>query len=398
MLKNKKILLCITGSIAAYKSVVLLRLLIKNGASVKVIMTEAAKGFVPPVTFSSLSNSPVVSELVADGNWNNHVELGRWADLMLIAPASCNTIAKMTAGLCDNMLLAVYLSSTCPVMVAPAMDEDMWRHTTTKDNINKLKTFGNIVLPVNNGELASGLIGEGRMEEPEEILNFLKEYFGNRRNELKGKKALVTAGPTHEHLDPVRFIGNKSSGKMGVAIARELQERGAEVTLVIGPVSIELPNEMKVCHVVSAEEMFQQVKKMLEKNDIIVMAAAVADYTPMIVSDNKMKKDSNTLAIEFKRTDDILKYAGKQKSDKQILVGFALETNNSNENAIKKLREKNADIIVLNELGDRGVGFGYDTNKITIFEKSGKELRFGKKSKKDVARDIVNTIIKFSND
>lgn len=398
MLKDKKILLCITGSIAAYKSVVLLRLLIKNGASVKVIMTEAAKGFVAPVTFSSLSNSPVVSELVADGNWNNHVELGRWADLMLIAPASCNTIAKMTAGLCDNMLLAVYLSSTCPVMIAPAMDEDMWRHTATKNNINKLKTFGNIVLRVNNGELASGLIGEGRMEEPEEILNSLKEYFGNQRNELKGKKALVTAGPTHEHLDPVRFIGNKSSGKMGVAIARELQERGAEVTLVIGPVSTEVPNDMNVCHIVSAEEMFQQVKKIFAKNDIIVMAAAVADYTPVTVSSNKLKKDSTNLAIEFKRTGDILQYAGTHKSGNQVLVGFALETNNSKENAIKKLHEKNADMIVLNELGDKGVGFGFDTNKITIFEKSGKELPFGKKSKKNVARDIVNTIIKFSND
>ncbi|HET7118803.1 MAG TPA: bifunctional phosphopantothenoylcysteine decarboxylase/phosphopantothenate--cysteine ligase CoaBC [Hanamia sp.] len=397
MLKGKRILLCITGSIAAYKSVLLLRLLIKSGAEVKVIMTETAKDFVTPLTFSTLSKNKVLSDLFADGTWENHVMLGRWADVMLIAPASCNTIAKMATGLCDNLLLAVYLSSQCPVLIAPAMDEDMWHHPTTIKNIETLKKNGNQFLPVNSGELASGLSGEGRMAEPEEIIKYLEDSFLKDLS-FKGIKALVTAGPTYEAIDPVRFIGNHSSGKMGAAIAEEFYRRGAQVKLVIGPSTIKVENKIKTINVTSASEMYDECMKNFKSYNIIVMAAAVADYTPKKKVDHKIKKSNDEFSLDLKRTKDILFEAGKIKSKGQTLVGFALETNNEKENAIKKLAEKNADLIILNSLNDTGSGFGYDTNKITIFDSNRKEYKFPAKTKKEVASDIVNTIIQFRNE
>lgn len=397
MLKGKKILLCITGSIAAYKSVLLLRLMVKSGAEVKVIMTESAKGFVTPLTFSTLSKNKVLSDLFDDGTWENHIMLGRWADVMLIAPASCNTIAKMSNGICDNLLLAVYLSSKCPVLIAPAMDEDMWHHRATKKNIEKLQQNGDQFLPVTNGELASGLYGEGRMAEPEEIFKYLSHFFSEELI-LKGMKALVTAGPTYEAIDPVRFIGNHSSGKMGVAIAEELHRRGAEVQLILGPSAIEIEKKIKTIRVISAEEMYEACFKNFNSYNIIVMAAAVADFTPKMKSNEKIKKSDNDFSLQLKKTKDILMEAGKIKKKSQTLVGFALETNNERENAIKKLKEKNADMIVLNSLKDNGAGFGYNTNKIAIFDANKKEYKFLVKSKKEVASDIVNTIIQFRNE
>lgn len=397
MLKGKKILLCITGSIAAYKSVLLLRLMVKSGAEVKVIMTESAKGFVTPLTFSTLSKNKVLSDLFDDGTWENHIMLGRWADVMLIAPASCNTIAKMSNGICDNLLLAVYLSSKCPVLIAPAMDEDMWHHRATKKNIEKLQQNGDQFLPVTNGELASGLYGEGRMAEPEEIFKYLSHFFSEELI-LKGMKALVTAGPTYEAIDPVRFIGNHSSGKMGVAIAEELHRRGAEVKLILGPSAIEIEKKIKTIRVISAEEMYEACFKNFNSYNIIVMAAAVADFTPKMKSNEKIKKSDNDFSLQLKKTKDILMEAGKIKKKSQTLVGFALETNNERENAIKKLKEKNADMIVLNSLKDNGAGFGYNTNKIAIFDANKKEYKFLVKSKKEVASDIVNTIIQFRNE
>ncbi|HEY5462082.1 MAG TPA: bifunctional phosphopantothenoylcysteine decarboxylase/phosphopantothenate--cysteine ligase CoaBC [Hanamia sp.] len=397
MIKGKKILLCISGSIAAYKSVLLLRLLIKSEAEVKVVMTESAKDFVTPLTFSTLSKNKVLSGLYDDGTWENHVMLGRWADVMLVAPVSCNTIAKMANGICDNLLLAVYLSSKCPVLLAPAMDEDMWRHPATQKNIEVLKQRENQILPVNNGELASGLSGDGRMAEPEEIVNYLTDFFSKELT-LKGLKVLVTAGPTYEALDPVRFIGNHSSGKMGVAVANELYRRGAQVQLVLGPSTIEMEKNIKTIRVTSAAEMYEACMKNFNSFDIIVMAAAVADFTPNKKSDQKIKKTTNGFSLELKKTKDILFEAGKMKAKGQTLVGFALETNNEKRNAIKKLKEKNADLIVLNSLKDTGAGFGYNTNKITIFDSRRKEYQFSLKTKKEVASDIVNTIIQFRNE
>ena len=397
MINGKKILLCITGSIAAYKSVVFVRLLIKYGAVVKVIMTEGAKDFVTPLTFSTLSKNKVLSNLFDEETWANHVMLGRWADAMVIAPASCNTIAKMANGVCDNLLLAVYLSSKCPVFIAPAMDEDMWHHPATKKNIETLKQNGNHFLPVYNGELASGLSGDGRMAEPEEIVAYLENFFSKKLT-LKGKKALVTAGPTHEALDPVRFIGNNSSGKMGVAIAEELSARGAEVHLILGPSEIKADQKIKTIHVISANEMYDECMKDFETFDIIIMAAAVADYTPKNKSSQKIKKEDPDFTLQLIKTKDILSQAGKIKLTNQTLVGFALETNNEKENALKKLAEKNADMIVLNSLNDEGAGFAYDTNKIIIFDKNQKEYTFPAKTKKEVAADIINTIIQYRNE
>ena len=395
MLTGKKIIVGVTGSIAAYKSVFLVRLLVKEGAEVKVIMTPSAKDFVSPLTFSTLSKYPVQSELFDEASWTNHVILGRWADLMIIAPLTCNTLAKMAGGFCDNLLLAVYLSATCPVSVAPAMDEDMWIHPATKSNIKKLESFGNKVILVNNGELASGLTGEGRMAEPEAIVEFAKGFF-LKSNELYGKTALVTAGPTYEAIDPVRFIGNRSSGKMGVALANELASRGAIVTLVLGTSDLQPRNGINTLRVVSAEEMYQASLMHLDA-DIIVMAAAVADYTPADYSSEKIKKKTDNFTLDLKKTTDILKKAGEQKKNGQILVGFALETNNEKENAFNKLKSKNADLIVLNSLNDEGAGFETDSNKITIFDKQGREYPFDKKSKLLVAEDIVNTIIQMKN-
>ena len=391
MLSGKKILLGITGSIAAYKSAVLVRLLVKAGAEVKVIMTPAAKDFVTPLTLSTLSKHPVLTDLFDGQSWSNHVQLGRWADLMLIAPLSCNTLAKMAHGQCDNLLLAVYLSATCPVAVAPAMDEDMWLHPSTQQNLQLLQSFGNQVLPVEKGELASGLHGEGRMAEPEAILAFISRFF--LPPELSGKKALVTAGPTYEAIDPVRFIGNHSSGKMGIAIARALQERGASVTLVLGPGTVPTATgSMEVIRVTGASEMYTVCMERFGESAITVMAAAVADYTPVTTASEKIKKKEDRLVLELQKTKDILKSLGERKTAGQILVGFALETTREEEFARQKLAEKKADMIVLNSTRDTGAGFGHDTNKITIFDKSGQVFSFEMKSKTEVARDIVDTL------
>jgi phosphopantothenoylcysteine decarboxylase/phosphopantothenate--cysteine ligase len=319
--------------------------------------------------------------------------LGRWADIMLIAPLSCNTLAKMANGICDNLLTAIYLSATCPVVVAPAMDEDMWQHPSTKENLKKITSFGNLVIPVVTGELASGLIGEGRMAEPETITEWAGNFFLSC-NELKGKKVLVTAGPTYEAIDPVRFIGNHSSGKMGLYIAAEMHARGAEVTLVLGPSHVQVPENIRVIKVNSAEQMYMACVENFKTVHIAVMSAAVADYTPKLVAKEKIKKQEGDLTIELTKTKDILKTLGEKKRKEQFLVGFALETNNEKENALKKLQAKNADMIVLNSLNDPGAGFGHDTNKITIFDKQANEYYFDNKSKAAVAKDIVNTIIK----
>jgi phosphopantothenoylcysteine decarboxylase / phosphopantothenate---cysteine ligase len=394
MVEGKKILLGICGSIAAYKSILLTRLLIKAGAEVKAVMTPSAKDFVTPLSVSTISKNEVFSDLILNETWNNHVQLGRWADVMVIAPLSCNTLAKMANGSCDNLLLATYLSATCPVVVAPAMDEDMWLHPATKANVEKLKSFGNHVIPVEKGELASGLYGDGRLAEPEQIISFLEMNFFFSK-ELKGKKALVTAGPTHEAFDPVRYISNQSTGKMGVAIARELAQRGAEVELVLGPSSLEVDYPgIRVTRVQSAEEMYNTCIKIFPSVQIAVMSAAVADYTPVSFSKEKIKKNSETFTLEMSRTKDILQALGEKKTASQVLVGFALENKDETAHAKQKLKTKNADMIVLNSLNDAGAGFGFDTNQVTIFEKNGTETPYGQKSKQQVAHDIVDRIIK----
>ena len=394
MVEGKKILLGICGSIAAYKAILLTRLLIKAGAEVKVLMTPSAKDFVTPLSLSTISKNEVLSDLSQNDTWTNHVQLGRWADVMLVAPLSCNTLAKMANGVCDNLLLATYLSATCPVVVAPAMDEDMWKHPATKENTQKLESFGTRVIPVEKGELASGLYGDGRMAEPEQIISFLEMNFFFS-TELKGKKALVTAGPTHEPLDPVRFIGNQSTGKMGVAIARELAQKGASVELVMGPSAIEINDpRIHVTRVQSADEMYHACLEIFPSTQIAVMSAAVADYAPVSFSPEKIKKNSDTFTIELSRTKDILHDLGMNKKAGQILVGFALENKDEAAYARKKLKSKNADMIVLNSLNDAGAGFGFDTNQVTIFEKNGNEIPYQQKSKQQVARDIVERIIK----
>ena len=393
MLKEKKILIAVTGSIAAYKIATLVRLLIKSGAEVKIVMTKAATQFIPALTLSTLCKNEVLQDLYTNDAWTNHVMLGRWADIILVAPASCNTIAKMANGVCDNLLLAVYLSATCPVLIAPAMDEDMWLHQSTKKNILLLQSFGNTILPVTNGELASGLIGEGRMMEPEDMLLYIEHYFQKNKN-LEGKKVLISAGPTHEALDPVRFIGNKSSGKMGIALAEECKNRGAEVILVLGPSVESVPVNINIIRVNTAAEMYDACVNGFNETDIAIMCAAVADYSPVIISQEKIKKKEETLFVELKKTKDILKQLGQLKTDKQILVGFALETADEENNAIKKITDKNADFIILNSLNDEGAGFGYSTNKITIFDKAFNKFSFEIKSKEAVAVDIINTILK----
>ncbi len=394
MLQGKKILLGITGSIAAYKSIYLVRSLVKAGAEVRVIITPSAKDFVSSLTLSTLSRNPVLTDLFDEESWSNHVMLGRWADLMIIAPLSCNTLAKMANGHCDNLLLATYLSATCPVVVAPAMDEDMWHHPATKENLKKLESFGNTIIPVEKGDLASGLTGEGRMAEPEQILDFICTRFFLTRP-LTGKKAMVTAGPTYEPIDPVRFIGNHSTGKMGLAIARELQHRGAEVTLIMGPIQVDMSsNGIPIVKVKTADEMYRASNKVFEKSDIAIMAAAVADYAPVAIAKEKIKKKEDKLVLELTKTKDILKSLGEKKKEGQVLVGFALETNDEEQNAADKLQKKNADMIILNSLNDPGAGFGHDTNKITIFEKGGQQFSFDTKSKNEVAKDIVDTIIR----
>ncbi|BFG69241.1 bifunctional phosphopantothenoylcysteine decarboxylase/phosphopantothenate--cysteine ligase CoaBC [Sediminibacterium sp. KACHI17] len=394
MLKGKKILVGITGSIAAYKTITLVRLLIKAGAEVKVVMTNAAKEFASPVVLSTLSKNKVTYDLVEGDDWSNHVMLGRWADVFVIAPLSCNTMAKMANGLCDNVLLAVYLSATCPVVIAPAMDEDMWHHPSTQRNLEQLVKDGNHLIKVGNGELASGLFGEGRMAEPEEICQYLIEHFF-RSSELKGKKAIVTAGPTYEAIDPVRFIGNHSSGKMGFAIAEELYLRGADVVLITGPTHQKTNyNGIQVRAVVSGDQMYDIATREFNDADIAVMSAAVADYKPISAATDKIKKKLDEWEITLIKNKDILLQLGKDKKKGQFLVGFALETNNEKENALIKLQSKNADAIVLNSLNDKDAGFSIDTNAVTIFHSNGAEVTTGVKSKKEVATDIVSFIIK----
>lgn len=395
MLSGKRILLGVTGSIAAYKSAVLTRLLIKSGAEVKVVMTASAHDFITPVTLATLSKNPVLTDFIKDksGQWNNHVELGLWADAMVIAPASANTVAKMAQGICDNLLLAVYLSARCPVVLAPAMDLDMLQHPSTQGNLARLKNFGNYIVEPVYGELASGLTGTGRMAEPEEIVQWLENFFFASLP-LKGKKALVTAGPTYEAIDPVRFIGNHSSGKMGFAIAEALASAGAEVTLITGPTHQELQrSNVRVVRVTSAEEMHVAATKIFPETDIAVLAAAVADYKPKTRADQKIKKQTDSLVIELVKTHDIAQSLGSMKKNGQLIVGFALETENQKENAIRKLQSKNFDFIVLNSPNDEGAAFGHDTNKITIIDRSLNEQTFDLKSKKEVARDIVQAII-----
>ncbi len=395
MLQGKNIIIGISGSIAAYKTITLVRFLIKAGANVKVVMTPAAKEFASPLVLSTLSKNPVFIDLSTESSWANHVELGRWADLMVIAPLSCNTLAKLAHGFCDNLLMAVYLSAVCPVVVAPAMDEDMWKHSTTKENIAKLIVANNKIIPVENGELASGLIGEGRMAEPEAILKFIIEFFTvtGTIKDFAGKNILITAGPTYERIDPVRYIGNHSSGKMGIALAEEFTNRGASVTLVIGPTKQNISSSIyKTVQVTSAEEMYNACVVEFPASDIAIMSAAVADYTPVTASHQKIKKNDLTFTIELKKTKDILGHLGSVKTEKQFLVGFALETNNEREYALGKLKAKNADLIVMNSLNNKGTGFGVDTNQVTIFHKEGKEFEFILKSKMEVAKDIADVI------
>jgi len=394
MLKNKKIVLGVSGSIAAYKAAHLTRLLVKSGAEVRVIMTPSAVDFITPLTLSTLSKNPVYSQYwnQSSGQWHNHVEIALWADIILIAPASANTLAKMAGGVCDNLLLATYLSAKCKVIFAPAMDLDMYQHPSVKANIAKLVEYGNILIPAESGELASGLNGEGRMAEPENILSFLERHFSVNKP-LAGKKALVTAGPTYEKIDPVRFIGNHSSGKMGVAIANELCEQGAEVTLILGPgCNVKPQDAVKIYQVVSAKDMLDSCLEHFSNSHIIVMSAAVADYTPTVKADLKIKKKDDEMFIELSKTEDILKKLGEIKKKEQILVGFALETNNEYDHAIEKLHKKNLDFIVLNSLNDAGAGFKTDTNKITIIDKDKRTQSFALKPKTEVAKDIVQKI------
>ncbi len=388
-LKNKHILLGITGGIAAYKCAHLVRLLIKEGAIVKVVMTKASEEFVTPKTLSVLSKNEVITDFFdANNNWNNHVALAEWADAMIVAPLTANTLAKFATGICDNIVTACYLSARCKVFVAPAMDLDMYQHTTTKHNLETLRKSENIIIPAESGELASGLVGEGRMAEPENIIQFVNQYFENNLP-LTGKKVLVNAGPTYEAIDPVRFIGNRSSGKMGVAIADEFAKLGAEVTLVLGP-SHQKPSEtsVTVIKVESADEMFTACQNQFLNSNIAVLSAAVADYKPKHVADSKIKKKDSEFSIELIKTKDILETLGQQKTN-QLLVGFALETNNVVEYAKEKIKKKNLDFIIANSATEKGAGFGVDTNKITIIDKHNKMYNFELKSKQEVAKDIV---------
>ncbi len=385
----------VCGSIAAYKTAFLIRLLKKQHADVRVVMTPSASGFITPLTLSTLSKNPALSQFIAndEGEWNNHVELGLWADVFIIAPASANTIAKMANGICDNLLLAVYLSARCPVYVAPAMDLDMYQHSSTQTNMRMLQESGVKMIDAEFGELASGLTGTGRMAEPENIVSLVTDFFSSDKP-LQGKNALVTAGPTYEQIDPVRFIGNHSSGKMGVAIANQLMAYGADVKLILGPVNDIFKLEgLCVSKVTSADEMYALAKEQFAGADITVLAAAVADYKPRVMADSKIKKNKDNMTLELTKTPDIAASLGKIKSKDQIIAGFALETDNEIENARKKLHSKNFDMIVLNSLKDPGAGFGYDTNKISIIDRDNNTRDYELKSKIGVAKDIVDAIV-----
>ncbi len=391
-MKNNRFIIAVTGSIAAYKIAYLTRQLVKAGAEVQILMTKAATDFITPLTLATLSTKPVLTDIFEESSWNSHVELGLWADALIIAPATANTMGKMANGICDNLVLATYLSAKCPVFIAPAMDLDMWKHPSTKSNIDKLISFGNHIIPVDHGELASGLIGEGRMAEPEKIFAFLDNHL--KKNEsFQNKKVLITAGPTYEPIDPVRFIGNRSSGKMGLALAEALAERGADVKLVLGPSKLSTSHKnISTVKVETAEEMYSAAKEIFAQADIAILAAAVADYRPTEVAQEKIKKKDSTLNIAREKTTDIAASLGKTKQARQIIVGFALETNNEQANAMGKLKKKNFDFIVLNSLKDKGAGFNYDTNKITILHKDNKVKKFELKSKLKVAEDIVDEL------
>ncbi len=394
MLKGKHIIVGITGSIAAYKAAALVRLLVKEGAEVKVVMTELAKQFITPLTVATLSKHPVMVEFYnpENGDWHSHVDMGLWADLYLIAPATANTIGKMAHGIADNLLLTTYLSAKCPVMIAPAMDLDMYRHPATQNNLSILRSYGNLLIEPAEGELASGLVGKGRMAEPEEIVAFIHHYF-HRRDDLAGKRVLLTAGPTYEKIDPVRFIGNYSSGKMGFALAENFAERGAEVILVAGPVPLQTRHpRIRRINVESAAEMYDAVMGESESCQIIVSCAAVADFRPKHREAAKIKRGKEDLVLELEPTADIAAALGAKKKAGQLLVGFALETNDEECHAIQKLHHKNLDLIVLNSLQDANACFGYDTNKVTLIDRSGQPSHYALKSKQEVAEDIVNKI------
>lgn len=389
-----KVILGISGSIAAYKSAFLTRLLVKKGADVQVLMTEAATAFIAPLTLSTLSKRPVFTDVRSEAGWNNHVELGLWADALVIAPATANTLAQLANGLCDNVLSAVYLSARCPVFVAPAMDVDMWHHPATQANVRRLQEHGVKIIPVGHGELASGLVGDGRMAEPEDIVAFLEKHFASGQP-LAGKTALVTAGPTHEPLDPVRFLGNHSTGKMGIAIAEKLADAGATVRLVLGPTHLKTTHPaIETVRIQSAQEMFEACTAVFPQTDISVLAAAVADYRPKVFSETKIKKKDDDLSLELAKTVDIAANLGRQKRPGQLLVGFALETNDEATNAQLKLEKKNLDFIVLNSMRDAGAGFGHDTNKVSFLRRDGSRTDFDLKQKTDVAADIVTEIIR----
>ncbi len=395
-LHGKKIIVAVTGSIAAYKIPHFVRLLVKQGAEVRVITTKAAETLVSPLALATVSKNPVLSAISSQDVWNSHVELGLWADLMVVAPCSANTLAKLAHGICDNLLVAVYLSARCPVFLAPAMDEDMWHHPSTKLNLERLRQYGNFILPVGNGELASGLIGEGRMAEPEEMVTYLHAHFAPKAG--AGLKALVTAGPTYEKLDPVRFIGNYSSGKMGIALADALADVGMDVVLVLGPSSLMPKNQrVKVEKVESAQQMHDACIAHISSADIAIMAAAVADYKPEQMTQGKMKKTGGPLTLQLVQTPDILKELGRIRPARTTLVGFALETDHELENARKKLESKNADLIVLNSMNDAGAGFGSDTNKVTLVGRNNVNLSLPIADKTVVAKRIVEYIIEMRN-
>lgn len=394
MLKGKHIIVGVTGSIAAYKAASLVRLLVKEGAEVKVVMTELAKQFITPLTMATLSKHPVMVEFYnpENGDWHSHVDMGMWADMYLIAPATANTIGKMAHGIADNLLLTTYLSAKCPVAIAPAMDLDMYRHPATQQNLNILRGYGNLVVEPAEGELASGLVGKGRMADPDEIVAFVREFFSNGKD-FVGKRVLLTAGPTYERIDPVRFIGNYSSGKMGFAIAEAFASRGADVVLVAGPVQLKtIHSSIRRIDVESGEEMYNAVMSEVENSDIVVSCAAVADFRPVHCADNKVKRGKDNMQLELEPTTDIAAALGRQKRNGQLLIGFALETNDEECNAIQKLHKKNLDLIILNSLKDANACFGYDTNKVTMIDRQENHYYYELKTKREVAEDIVSRI------
>jgi len=394
MIQGKKIIVIVTASIAAYKSALLVRLLVKQGGDVQVLMSESATEFITPLTLSTLSKKPVLVDFVKDktGLWNNHVDLGLWADLIVFAPASANSIAKCVHGLCDNLISAVYLSAKCPVFFAPAMDLDMYKHPSTQNNLKQLLNYENHIIPSEFGELASGLVGEGRMAEPETIVKYLEDFLQQKQSFL-GKKVVITAGATQEAIDPVRYISNHSTGKMGYAIAENFAQKGANVTLVAGNTNLPTPQGVTLIKASSAQAMFEACQQLIDETDICIFSAAVADYRPKEMAKEKIKKNSPEMVLELVKNVDIAATLGKGKKNNQVFVGFALETNNETENALKKLESKNFDMIVLNSLQDAGAGFAHDTNKISIMTREGKRIDFGLKSKKEVAEDIVQTIL-----